>query len=68
KEHTSNPVPLMLIDDRFRMRRTRKEKFEEAGNCAVRGLLADVAPTVVQLFGIDDVKDMSGMSLLDALE
>jgi len=50
--HTTNPVPLIVTSPGRRLR---------AG-----GRLADVAPTVLELLGIDAPDSMSGRSLLDA--
>ncbi len=50
--HTSNPVPVLLCDDRFTGRRLRD------------GTLRDVAPTVLDLLGIPKAAEMTGDSLL----
>jgi 2,3-bisphosphoglycerate-independent phosphoglycerate mutase len=50
--HTSNPVPLILVDDR------RK------GSSLRSGILADIAPTVLELLGIPQPAEMTGKSLL----
>ncbi len=68
KEHSSNPVPFFLIDNRFRINRSGKMKFEEAGSFKSNGLLADVSPTVLDLFGLKTPEEMTGCSLIDALE
>lgn len=68
KEHSSNPVPFMLIDNRFRFDRGRKETFAEAGNLVANGLLADVAPTVMQLMGIEVPDEVTGVSLINSLQ
>jgi 2,3-bisphosphoglycerate-independent phosphoglycerate mutase len=49
--HTTNPVPFLLIQDRspFRLR---------------EGILADVAPTILQLWGWEQPPEMEGRSLL----
>jgi len=50
--HTTNPVPLVLVDD---MRK----------NAGLRtGILADIAPTVLGLLGIPQPAEMTGKSLL----
>jgi 2,3-bisphosphoglycerate-independent phosphoglycerate mutase len=50
--HTCNPVPFLLVDD------SRK-------NCRLRlGILADIAPTVLELLGISQPEEMTGASLL----
>jgi 2,3-bisphosphoglycerate-independent phosphoglycerate mutase len=50
--HTLNPVPFILIDDRRRAARLRP------------GCLADIAPTLLDLMGIDRPPEMTGESLL----
>jgi len=50
--HTTNPVPLILINP--------PQGVSGVGN----GKLADLAPTVLALMGIDQPKDMTGRSLL----
>ncbi|MFN8285987.1 MAG: 2,3-bisphosphoglycerate-independent phosphoglycerate mutase [Chitinophagales bacterium] len=49
--HTKNPVPLFLID---------KDFHPQLNN----GKLADLAPTVLELMGIEQPKEMTGESLL----
>ena len=48
--HTTNPVPLILIDKDF-----RKIK---------NGILGDIAPTILKLMGIDKPKEMTQNSLI----
>lgn len=48
--HSTNPVPLFVIDDRpFKLR---------------NGILADVAPTVLDLMGMEKPVEMTGSSLI----
>ncbi|MGL4464432.1 MAG: 2,3-bisphosphoglycerate-independent phosphoglycerate mutase [Planctomycetia bacterium] len=51
--HTTYDVPLILVDDRF------KGRILRAG-----GRLADVAPTALDLMGLEPPPDMTGRSLL----
>jgi 2,3-bisphosphoglycerate-independent phosphoglycerate mutase len=51
--HTTFPVPLYLISPRYSQAKLRSD-----------GILADVAPTVLQVMGIPQPKDMQGKSLL----
>jgi 2,3-bisphosphoglycerate-independent phosphoglycerate mutase len=53
--HTSNPVPVILCAERFAGRRLRD------------GSLRDVAPTMLELIGLDPSPEMTGASLLDSL-
>lgn len=50
--HTCNPVPFLLLDDSRKMVRLRP------------GILADIAPTVLELLGITQPEEMTGASLL----
>jgi 2,3-bisphosphoglycerate-independent phosphoglycerate mutase len=50
--HTTNPVPALLLGD---------------GNVSLAaGLLADVAPTLLELMGLPQPSEMTGRSLLRA--
>lgn len=51
--HTSNPVPLVLVDEDFRSCRLRS------------GTAIDVAPTILSLFGIAQPAEMTGRSLIE---
>jgi 2,3-bisphosphoglycerate-independent phosphoglycerate mutase len=51
-EHTANPVPFMVIGDRF-----KKRKIGE-------GMLGDVAPTILDIMDVPKPPDMTGFSLL----
>lgn len=51
--HSTNPVHFILVDD------TRKD-----AHLRDNGILADVAPTILEIMGIDQPEEMTGMSLL----
>lgn len=51
--HTTNPVPLYLVVPQLAHVKLRTD-----------GILADVAPTVLQVMGIQQPKDMTGRSLI----
>ncbi len=50
--HTTNPVPFILINDE------KGRKLREGG------CLADIAPTLIELMGMEQPKEMTGKSLL----
>jgi len=58
--HTTNPVPFILTGD------PKKYKFTVDKNDGEEeeGALCDVAPTVLDLFGLDQPQEMTGRSLL----
>jgi len=51
-EHTTNPVPFLLISDKL-----RKIKLGD-------GMLADIAPTILDIMGIPKPVEMTGFSLI----
>lgn len=52
--HTTNPVPFILVDEQIRLRRTRLRGG---------GIHADIAPTMLQLLGLEQPDEMTGRSL-----
>lgn len=48
--HTTNPVPCILIDDDYKSIKN--------------GILADVAPTILKIMGLDIPKEMTGIPLV----
>jgi 2,3-bisphosphoglycerate-independent phosphoglycerate mutase len=50
--HTSNPVPVILVDDELKSRRLSV------------GKAIDVAPTILKLFGVPQPAEMTGRSLI----
>jgi 2,3-bisphosphoglycerate-independent phosphoglycerate mutase len=53
--HTLNPVPFVLINDRYRGRTLRRD-----------GALKDIAPTVLTLMGLPVPEEMEGVCLLQS--
>ncbi|MDP2586725.1 MAG: 2,3-bisphosphoglycerate-independent phosphoglycerate mutase [Candidatus Komeilibacteria bacterium] len=51
-EHGNSPVPFILVSDEF-----KKTKLKN-------GILADVAPTILQIFGVPKPKAMTGKSII----
>lgn len=52
--HTKNPVPIFMMD----------EAFDSVRN----GILADVAPTILRLMGVEPPEEMSGDVLVDPVK
>jgi len=64
-EHTSNPVPFYLIANEFKREKT-PEDFE-VYRSEIKGILADVAPTVLELLELLKPPEMTGGNLLKLL-
>ena len=50
--HTINPVPFILIN------------YDEEYTLAEGGCLADIVPTLIEMMGMEQPKEMTGHSLL----
>ncbi len=60
KEHSTNPVPFWIVSED---RRKPPSEGSQIG-VAPQGILADVAPTILELMGISKPEGMTGTSLL----
>lgn len=62
-EHTTNPVPFIVItkDNKF----TSPRKYDI--DLRVGGMLSDVAPTILDILGLQKPEEMTGRSILDNL-
>ncbi len=66
KEHTSNPVPLLVIKKDFHGKKVGvlKPVENDIGMLRPTGVLADVAPTILKIMDIKKPKEMQGISLI----
>ncbi len=66
KEHATNPVPFVIISNQFQGQPSISGEVPE-GDLSLMppvGMLADVAPTVLQIMGVAQPPEMTGMPLL----
>lgn len=63
--HDPNPVPIYLVAKEFQREKTENE-VKESEQRGI-GILADVAPTILELVSIPKPKEMTGQSLLKSL-
>ena len=67
-EHTINPVPFYLVAREFERARERTEKEIREERMEVGGILTDIAPTILELLGLQKPDEMTGKSLLKFLK
>ncbi|HBI17327.1 MAG TPA: 2,3-bisphosphoglycerate-independent phosphoglycerate mutase [Candidatus Moranbacteria bacterium] len=65
-EHSTNPVPLWLISPDNHKEKTDEQIADAENN--IKGLLSDVAPTILDIMGIEKPSSMNGESLLNQLK
>jgi 2,3-bisphosphoglycerate-independent phosphoglycerate mutase len=66
KEHTSNPVPFIVVGKQFEGKNIGWQDVVNADLSLVQpsGILADISPTVLRILGLPQPSDMRGNSLL----
>lgn len=65
-KHDGSPVPFILIGKEFERQKTAAQLLAEVAE--IRGVLGDVAPTVLELMGLPKPPEMTGKSLLPLLK
>ena len=66
-KHTANPVPFYFLADEWRFSKPAPDDKIRKNYLEIKGTLTDVAPTVLELMGLEKPKEMSGKSLLKIL-
>jgi len=68
KQHSANAVPFHLIAERYKLAQEKSEEDILAYFNPPAGVLADVAPTVLELMGLKKHPNMTGLSLLNVIQ
>ena len=63
KTHSTNPVPFVAVAKDLQITKTRKKGYLHLASMVPQGLLSDVAPTVLEVLGIEKPREMTGVSL-----
>ncbi len=67
KEHSTNPVPLILVAKQFERPEPAEGGIVSLSKIMPIGVLSDVAPTILELLGMPKPEEMTGVSLLPQL-
>jgi 2,3-bisphosphoglycerate-independent phosphoglycerate mutase len=68
KDHTANPVPFLLVGKDFKLAAPNTGGFMSLAAQVPSGVVSDIAPTILALYGIGKPEEMTGINLLDTLE
>lgn len=66
-DHTANPVPFFYVNERFRRGVPKSEREVRELMTSPVGVLADVAPTILEILELKNPPQMTGVSLLNSL-
>lgn len=64
KEHTNNPVPFLYVANDSKLEKSDASKSLDPSAISPIGILSDVAPTILDIFGLQKPAEMTGRSLL----
>ncbi|MBX4187738.1 MAG: 2,3-bisphosphoglycerate-independent phosphoglycerate mutase [Candidatus Doudnabacteria bacterium] len=67
KEHSTNPVPFILVGKQFEKPENNTGGLMGMAGIMPIGVLSDVAPTILELIGMPKPVEMTGVSLLSQL-
>lgn len=67
KDHTTNPVPFILVANEFRQNPPSQRDYLSLSSKVPIGVISDIAPTVLDLFGLQKPAEMTAISLLPIL-
>lgn len=68
KDHTTSPVPFILIANEFKRPKPALVEYDTLAGFMPEGALSDIAPTILELFGMPKPEQMTGVSLIPILE
>ncbi len=68
KDHTTSPVPLLLIANEFKFPRHSSANYISLSTRVPAGIISDIAPTILDLFGLPKPVEMTGINLLEVID
>ncbi|MEK7659522.1 MAG: 2,3-bisphosphoglycerate-independent phosphoglycerate mutase [Patescibacteria group bacterium] len=60
--HNPNPVPFLVVGEKFKKEKVSSELIYEESE--IKGILQDIAPTILNLMDIRKAEEMTGISLI----
>ena len=64
KEHSSSPVPFLIIGEQFKGKVAQGAVSNDLSQMTPAGVLADVAPTILKIMGLKRPEEMTGRPLI----
>ncbi len=68
KEHSTNPVPFILIANEFEYSESKERDYLSLSSYTPSGIVSDIAPTILELFDIEKPEEMNAVSLFPGLD
>jgi 2,3-bisphosphoglycerate-independent phosphoglycerate mutase len=67
KEHSTNPVPLIIVGKQFMRDKSKRAGISSLAGVVPVGVLSDVAPTILELLDLEKPSEMTGLSLISQM-
>ncbi len=67
KDHTTNPVPCLLISNSLKFKSPLGLNFESLSGEMPNGVISDIAPTILGLLDLEKPEEMTGINLLEII-
>ncbi|MCL5666809.1 MAG: 2,3-bisphosphoglycerate-independent phosphoglycerate mutase [Patescibacteria group bacterium] len=68
KDHTTNPVPFLFLSNDNRLKPPANITYQSLSAKIPAGAICDIAPTVLDLFGLPKPPEMTGISLMNMVK
>ncbi len=68
KDHTTNPVPLLAVAWEFKFPVPQEIGYGSLAGSVPEGAISDIAPTILDLLGLEKPAEMTGISLRNIIE
>jgi 2,3-bisphosphoglycerate-independent phosphoglycerate mutase len=68
KDHTTSPVPLLAVGNEFKFSAPLGRRLSSLSSQIPAGVISDIAPTILDFFGIEKPAEMTGVSLAESLK
>ncbi len=68
KDHTTNPVPFLLVARDFKFPKPVNLTYIDLASFVPAGVISDIAPTILGLLGLPKPEEMTGINLLEVID
>jgi 2,3-bisphosphoglycerate-independent phosphoglycerate mutase len=68
KDHTTNPVPFLLVANEFKAQKPWDRNYVFLASRVPAGIISDIAPTILGLFGLPKPEEMTGIDLVEEID
>ncbi len=68
KDHTTSPVPFLVIANEFKFAKPLDGGYQILSARIPSGVVSDIAPTILELFGLPKPPEMTGINLFSVMD